>query len=73
MKIPKEIQKLLDEREELAMSLTDVSSRLDSWLAKNGADLTNSDLVDSTVTGCMIYIEPGSAKMNVENYIKNRM
>ena len=73
MKIPKEIQSLLNERERLAMNLMSVSSKLDAWLVNNGADLTDIDLVDSTLTGCMIYCEPGSARNNVEEYIKNRM
>lgn len=33
----------------------------------------DSDLVDSTVTGCRIYCEPENAKSDVEDYIKNRM
>lgn len=73
MEIPKKVQKLLDRRERLAMELMDVSSQLDSWLEKNGADLTDSELVDSTLTGCMIYCEPGNAKYNVEDYIQNHM
>ena len=43
------------------------------WLEKNGADFNDSDLVDSTVTGCRIYCEPENAKSDVEDYIKNRM
>ena len=73
MKIPKEIQKLLDKRMDLAIDLMDVTSRLDSWLEENGADLTDSDITDSTLTGCMIYTEPGNAKQNVEDYIRNKM
>lgn len=73
MEIPKKIQRLLDRRERLAMDLMCVTSELDSWLIKNGADLTDSDLTDSTLTGCMIYCEPANAKSNVEDYIKNRM
>lgn len=73
MKIPKEAQDLLNERERLAMDLMSVSSELDTWLINNGADLTDTDLIDSTLTGCMIYYEPGNARINVEEYIKNRM
>lgn len=40
---------------------------------KNGADLTDSDLRDSTISGCMIYSDPGSARINIEDYIKNKM
>ena len=73
MKIPQKIQKLLDRRERLAMELMDACATLDSWLEKNGADLTDPDIVDSTISGSMIYCEPSNAKSNVENYIKSRM
>lgn len=73
MKIPKEAQNLLDKRERLAMDLMSVTSELDTWLVNNGADLTDTDLIDSTLTGCMIYCEPGNARNNVEEYIKKRM
>lgn len=73
MKIPKKIQNLIEKREKLALKLMDVTSRLDSWLEENGADLTDSDLKDSTISGCMIYSDPGSARINVEDYIKNKM
>ena len=73
MEIPKKIQKLLDKKMNLAIDLMNVTSELDSWLEQNGADLTDPDITDSTLTGCMIYAEPGNAKRNVEDYIKNRM
>lgn len=73
MEIPKEVQKLLDKRMDLAIDLMDVISKLDSWLKENGADLTDSNIIDSTITGCMIYTEPGNAKQNVEDYIRNKM
>lgn len=73
MELPKKIQKLLDKRMDLAIDLIDVTSQLDSWLEENGADFTDSDITDSTLTGCMIYVEPGTAKRNVENYIRNKM
>ena len=73
MEIPKNIQKLLDRRERLAMDLMHVTSELDSWLEKKGADFTDSKLKDSTLTGCMIYAEPGIARINIEEYIKNQM
>lgn len=73
MEIPKKIQKLLERREKLALDLMDVTSKVDSWLETNGEDLTDSDLADSTLTGCMIYCEPGNARINVEDYIKNKM
>ena len=73
MEIPKKIQKLIEKREKLALELMEVISKLDSWLEENGADLTDSDITDSTLTGCMIYCEPGNARINVEDYIKNKM
>lgn len=73
MEIPKKVQKLLDKRMDLAIDLIDVTSKLDSWLEENGADLTDADIIDSTLTGCMIYAEPGNAKQNVEDYIRNKM
>ena len=73
MEIPNKIQKLLDKRMKLAIDLMDVTNRLDSWLEQNGADLTDSDITDSTLTGCMIYAEPENARRNVENYIRDKM
>lgn len=73
MKIPKKIQILLDRRELLACQLIETCSELDTWLEKNGADLTDTDLCDSTITGCMIYCEPGNAKTNVMDYIEKKM
>lgn len=73
MKIPQKVQRLLNRRERLAMDLMDVTCKLDNWLEEKGADLTDPDITDSTLTGCMIYAEPGSARINVEDYIKNKM
>lgn len=73
MEIPKRVQKLLDRREQLAMNLVSVINELDSWLEANGADLTDSDITDSTLSGCMIYTEPENAKSSVEDYIRNKM
>ena len=73
MEIPNKIHKLLDKREKLANDLITACCELDEWLEKNGADLTNPDISDSTLSGCMIYCEPGNAKSCVEDYIKNRM
>ena len=42
-------------------------------LEKQGADLTDPDLRDSTILGCMIYCEPGTARMQVEQYIKDKL
>ena len=73
MKITKKIINLLDKREELAMELISVTAEIDRWLIDKGADLSDDDLKDSVLSGCMIYCEPGSAKLNVKNYIENKM
>lgn len=73
MKIPKKIQILLDRRERLAYQLSETCHKLDTWLEENGADLTDADLCDSTITGCMIYCEPNNAKTNVMEYIEKKM
>jgi hypothetical protein len=73
MKISKKVERLINRREKLAKNLIDVCNELDTWLEKNGADFTDSDLTDSTLTGCMIYTEPTAAKKNVERYVKHKM
>ena len=73
MKITKKIINLLDKREELAMELISVTAEIDRWLIDKGADLSDDDLKDSVLSGCMISCEPGSAKLNVKNYIENKM
>lgn len=73
MKIPKKIQNLLDRRERLAYQLMSACIELDKWLEKNGADLGDPELTDSTISGCMIYCEPENAKNNVIDYIENKM
>ena len=73
MKIPKKIQILLDKRERLAYQLSEIGAELDKWLEENGADLADTDLRDSTITGCMIYCEPDNARTNVMDYIEKKM
>lgn len=73
MKIPKNIQKLIDKREQLAIDLMDTEQKLDQWLEKNGADFNDPDLTDCTITGCMIYAEPWEAKELVMNYIRAKL
>ena len=73
MEIPKKVQKLLDKRVKLTMELIVTENELDKWLISHGADLTDPDLSDSTLSGCMIYCEPATAKTNVEDYIRNKM
>lgn len=73
MEIPKKVQKLLNKREEYAMALIDVSSQVDEWLEQNGADLGDPELNDGVISGCMIYLEPVTARKLVEDYIKNKM
>ena len=73
MKIPKNIEKLLDKRQKLAEDLICANADLDDWLEKNGADLTDADICDAVLTGCMIYCEPSNAKRIVIDYIENKM
>lgn len=73
MEIPKKVQKLLDKRVKLAMELIATEDELDKWLIDNGADMTDCSLADSILSGCMMYCEPASAKINVEDYIRNKM
>lgn len=69
MKIPKYIQDLIIRREKLANKLMIVSIDLDEWLEKQGIPLG----ADYTMTGCMIYCEPESARKCVEEDILNFM
>lgn len=68
MKIPKYVQKLIDDRCNLAVKLFEVSSKLDNWLEKNNISLDG----DYTRTGCMIYIEPDTARECVMQDILNK-
>lgn len=72
MKIPKKIDKLLD-RAKLALELMCVNHELDSWLESKGGDLTDPEITDSTVSGCMIYCEPHNANEQVRRYIEKRL
>lgn len=62
MKIPKYVQNLIIRRERLAKKLMIVSVELDEWLEKQGIPLC----ADYTVTGCMIYCEPETARECIE-------
>ena len=46
---------------------------MDEWLKQNGTDLGDPELNDGVISGCMIYLEPVTARMLVEDYIKNKM
>lgn len=56
----------------MAYQLNETCYKLDTWLEENGADLTDVDLRDSTISGCMIYCEPDNAKTNVMEYIESK-
>ena len=73
MKIPKKIEKLLDKREKLATELMSVNTELDNWLESKGADLTDEDITDGVLTGCMIYAEPWTANRIVRDYVENKL
>ena len=73
MKIPKKIENMLNKKEKLAMKLISVSSELDKWLESKGVDLTDTDINDAVLSGCMIYAEPWTAKRIVQEYIENKL
>lgn len=73
MVIPKKIKKLIDKRERIAIELMHLNAELDNWLESKGADLTDTDICDAVLTGCMIYAEPWTAKILVEEYIENKL
>ena len=73
MKIPKYIENLLNKREKLAYQLNECNIKLENWLVKNGANLTDDDICDAVISGCMIYCEPTNARNLVEYYILNKL
>ena len=73
MKIPKEIEKLLDRREKISTELMRLNTELDNWLESKGGDLTDSDVADGVLSGCMIYAEPWTANRIVRDYITNKL
>lgn len=68
MKIPKYVERLIERRERLAWELLEVGTKLDKWLEKNNIPLRD----EYTVTGCMIYCEPGAAADLVRKDILNK-
>lgn len=73
MKIPKYIENILNKREKLAYQLNECEVKLDDWLIKNGANFSDKDICDAVISGCMIYIEPTTAKDLVIDYIQNKL
>lgn len=73
MKIPKKIEKILDRREKISIELMHLNTELDNWLESKGGDLTDPDISDGVLSGCMIYAEPWSANRIVRDYIENRL
>ena len=67
MKIPKYVQKMIDDRYKYACKLATVSSELDDWLDKHNIPCDD----DYIHTGCMIYCEPWNARRCVEDDILN--
>ncbi len=71
MEIPKKIDMLLKRRTKLAEQLAVTAAELDKWLEAQGMDLVHdSELWDSTSTGCMIYCEPCNAEKTVREAIE---
>lgn len=73
MKIPKYIEEMLNKREKLAYQLIECNCKIDAWLEKNGADLSDEDICDTVLGGCMIYCEPTSAKHLIIDYVQNKL
>ena len=67
VKIPKYVQKMIDDRYKYACKLINASANLDEWLDNHGIICGD----DYTCTGCMIYCEPWTARQCVENDIIN--
>lgn len=57
----------------IAMELMELNNKLDDWLESKGVDLSDTDIADSVLTGCMIYAEPWNAYQNVRDYIENKL
>ena len=73
MKIPLRIEYLLERREYLAFHLQVVEVQFCVCLTEKGADFSDTDICDSTISGCMIYAEPTTAKQNVRQYILEKL
>lgn len=70
MKIPKKIDKMLDRREKLSVEMMHLNTEIDNWLESKGAELTDAEICDAVLTGCMIYTEPWTANKIVREYIE---
>ena len=73
MKIPKQIEKLIERRTKLAEDLNSVELTLDNWIEEHGGELDDPDICDSVRSGCMLYCEPGNAANKVLKYISEQM
>lgn len=73
MRIPKKIEKILDKREKLSIELMHLNTQLDEWLENKGGNLTDPDIADGVLSGCMIYAEPWTANKVVRDYIENKL
>lgn len=69
MKIPANVEKMIDKREKLAEQLNNVDVELSQWMEDKGMDLL--EMTDFTRSGCMIYCEPGAAANCVREAINN--
>jgi hypothetical protein len=67
MKIPKYIDKLINQRQKIAEQLMTADCQLCDWMEEKGMDL--SELSDCVATGCMMYCEPENAARIVRNAI----
>lgn len=70
MKIPKKIDRLLQRRTRLAEDWMAVIDEIDTWIEKNGGNLSDSDVNDGVLSGAMIYFESANAEEIVRRYIE---
>lgn len=71
MQIPKSIDNLLTERRNLAEKLNAVDVELCNQLQSLGISLMEPCLIDSLMTGVLMYSEPSVAESNIREYLNN--
>lgn len=74
MSIPKYVQDLLRRRYKLALKLSDVCDKVDTYCEKIGIDITNKEYADIMLHGHVgIYTEPYVALKEVREAIENKL
>lgn len=65
MRIPENIEELIDERERLAACLNSADYKLSEWLEKNNIDADMDDIHG----GCEMYVNPGASANRIRQAI----